>query len=120
MANAFKTEADVRAAKKVSVAPQKMDSARKLELDGLLRRLGSITAVFQMRADAVPVPHFRNIRELMDIYISGGIRAMAEGQDFIDQGIKLSESETSDVQRLVRDIFNVEPAGGAETKTAPK
>ena len=35
-----------------------------------------------------------------------------EGQDFIDQGIKLSESETSDVQRLVRDIFNVEPAIG--------
>jgi len=115
MSNLWKTEADLRAekAKAAGTPAAKLDAARKNELDGLLKRLGSITAVFQMRADGVPVPQFRRIRELMDIYIAGGIRAINEGQDFLDHGIKLSESEIVDVHKLMRDIFNID-VGGVE------
>ncbi|HEX9462399.1 MAG TPA: hypothetical protein VGB82_07350 [Alphaproteobacteria bacterium] len=114
MSNLWKTEADLRAEKAKAAggaAPAKLDAIRKNELDGLLKRLGSITAVFQMRADGVPAPAFRRIRELMDIYIAGGIRAVTEGQDFLDHGIKLSESEIVDVHRLMRDIFNIDVGG---------
>ncbi len=122
MSKLWKTEAELRAEKAKAAgagAPAKMDAARKNELDALLKRLGSITAVFQMRADGVPVPQFRQIRELMDIYIAGGIRAINEGQDFLDHGIKLSEQEAVDVHRLVRGIFNID-IGGTEQMDAAK
>lgn len=119
MSNLWKTEAELRAekARAGGGAPAaKLDAARRNELDGLLKRLGSITAVFQMRADGVPVPAFRRIRELMDIYIAGGIRAVSEGQDFLDHGIKLSEAEIVDVHRLMRDIFNMDVGGIEQMK----
>ena len=119
----WKTEADLRAEKAkagAATASAKLDAARKNELDGLLKRLASIAAVFQMRADAVPVPAFRRIRELMDIYIAGGIRALGEGRDFLDQGIRLSDQETVDVHKLMRDIFNIDAAAADAPKPEPK
>ena len=114
MSNLWKTEADLRAEKAKAAgatAGSKIDAARKAELDGLLKRLASIAAVFQMRAEGVPAPAFRRIRELMDIYIAGGIRATNEGKDFLDQGIQLSDQEIVDVHRLMRDVFNFDVAG---------
>lgn len=114
MSNLWKTEADLRAEKAraaVGAAAAKLDPARRNELDGLLKRLASIAAVFQMRADAVPVPAFRRIRELMDIYIAGGIRAINDGKDFLDHGIQLSDQEIVDVHRLMRDVFNFDVSG---------
>ena len=123
MSNLWKTEADVRAekaAQRSDASPAKLDATRKAELDSLLKRLGSVTAVFQMRAEAIPVPKFRLIRELMDIYIAGGIRAISEGQDFIDQGVKLSDTETTDVHRLMRDVFNIDIGGVTDAPAAEK
>src|SRR5258708_10592113 len=114
MSNLWKTEADLRAERAKSAggaAPAKLAAIRKNELDGLLKRLGSITAVFQMRADGVPAPAFRRIPELTDIYIAGGIRAVTQGQDFLDHGIKLSESEIVDLHRPIRDLFHIDIGG---------
>jgi hypothetical protein len=104
----WKTEAEVRAEKAKNAAPPKMDAARKQELEATLQRLGSVAAVFQMRADALPVSTFGRIREFMDIYIAGGLRAISEGQDFVHQGIKLSDEESRDIHRLMRDVFNLD------------
>jgi hypothetical protein len=122
MANTFKTEAELRAEKAAATKKDggaKIDHSRKLELDGHLKRLASVTAVFQMRAESIPVPHFRMIREMMDIYIAGGLRAINEGQDFIDQGIKLSDEETRDLHKLMRTVFNVD-VGGTEDEVPKK
>src|SRR5262249_38095436 len=124
MANVFKTEAEVRAekaaaSKKDAAASGKIDAVRKQELDAMLKRCASVTAVFQMRAEAIPVPSFRRLRELMDIYLAGGVRAIAEGQDFLDQGIKLSDEETRDLHKIMRDVFNVDVGGGGEDKKPP-
>lgn len=116
MSKMWKTEAELRAekAKAHAGAPTKLDASRKAELDALLQRLASIAAVFQMRADSVTAPAFRRIRELMDIYIAGGIRATGNGQDFLDHGIQLSDSEIADVHRLMRDIFNIDVGGSGD------
>lgn len=117
----WKTEAEIRAEKAKNAAPPKMDAVRKQELDAILKRLGSVTAVFQMRAEALPIANFARIRELMDIYIAGGIRAINEGQDFVYDGIKLSDQETVDVHRLMRDIFNIDVViGDAPDKKSDK
>ena len=123
MSNLWKTEADLRAEKAkagAGAAPAKLDAARKAELEALLKRLAGIAAVFQMRADGVPVPPFRHIRELMDIYIAGGIRAIHDGKDFLDHGVHLSEQEMADVHKLMRAIFNIDIAGPDAGKPAPK
>ncbi|MBV8536052.1 MAG: hypothetical protein JO128_10695 [Alphaproteobacteria bacterium] len=119
----WKTEAELRAEKAKSAAaagPAKLDAARRSELDGLLKRSAAIAAVFQMRADALPVPAFRRIRELMDIYIAGGIRAVSEGKDFIDRGVRLSDQEIVDVHKLMRDIFSIDVAGTESGKPEQK
>lgn len=108
MSNLWKTEADLRAEKAKNAGPLKMDPVRKQELDAVLKRLGSVTAVFQMRAEALPASNFARLRELMDIYIAGGLRAINEGQDFVQDGIKLSDEETRDLHKLMRDIFNID------------
>jgi hypothetical protein len=104
----WKTEAEIRAEKAKNTPPPKMDAVRKQELEAVLQRLGSVTAVFQMRAESLPVKTFGRIRELMDIYIAGGHRAIAEGQDFVHEGIKLADEETRDLHKLMREIFNVD------------
>ena len=119
----WKTEAELRAEKAkagAAAAPGKLDAARKNELEGLLKRLSGIAAVFQMRADAVPAPQFRRIRELMDIYIAGGIRAIHDGKDFLDHGAHLSDQEIADVHKLMRDIFNIDVAGTGAGKPEQK
>lgn len=115
----WKTEAEIRAEKAKNQAPPKMDGVRKQELDAILQRLGSVTAVFQMRAEALPVKTFGRIRELMDIYIAGGIRANNEGQDFVHEGIKLSDEETRDLHKIMREVFNIDMAGGESPKNEP-
>ena len=123
MSNLWKTEADLRAEKAkagAGAASAKLDAARKNELEALLKRLAAIAAVFQMRAEAVPAPAFRRIRELMDIYIAGGIRAIHDGQDFLDHGVHLSDQEIVDVHKLMRDIFNFDVAGTDAGKPEPK
>lgn len=124
MSNLWKTEAEIRAEKAkaagASAPAARLDVARKNELEALLKRLAAIAAVFQMRAEAVPVPPFRHIRELMDIYISGGIRAIHDGKDFLDHGVHLSEQEMADVHKLMRVIFNIDIAGPGTGKTDPK
>lgn len=118
MSNLWKTEADLRAekAKAAPAASPRVDRARKAELEALLKRLAAIAAVFQMRAESVPAPAFRRIRELMDIYIAGGIRAANEGKDFVEAGIQLSDQEIVDVHRLMRDIFNFDVGGAGENE----
>ncbi len=120
----WKTEAELRAEKAkagaAAGAPAKLDAARKNELDAVLKRLAAIAAVFQMRAEAVPVPQFRRIRELMDIYIAGGIRAIHDGKDFIDHGVHLSDQEIVDVHKLMRDIFNFDVSVGGAGKPEQK
>lgn len=115
MSKMWKTEAEIRAEKAKNAEPLKMDAVRKQELDAILKRLASVTAVFQMRAEALPASNFARIRELMDIYIAGGLRAINEGQDFANEGIKLSDEETRDLHKLMRDIFSID-VGGAEKK----
>jgi hypothetical protein len=110
----WKTEAEIRAAKAKNAAPPKMDAVRKQELEAILQRLGSVTAVFQMRAEALPVQTFGRIRELMDIYIAGGIRAVNEGQDFVHEGIKLSDEESRDLHKIMREVFSIDTGGGSE------
>lgn len=104
----WKTEAEIRAEKAKNAAPPKMDNVRKQELDAILKRLGSVTAVFQMRAEALPASGFARIRELMDLYIAGGLRAINEGQDFVHEGIKLTDEQARDLHKLMRDIFNID------------
>ena len=107
----WKTEADIRAEKARNAPPLKMDAVRKQEIDAILQRLGSVAAVFQMRADALPVKNFRRLSELMDIYIAGGHRAVGEGHDFVHEGVRLPDEKTRDLHKLTREIFNVDGGG---------
>lgn len=86
-------------------APSKMDERRKSELQNTLNRISVIAGIFDTRMGSVNCKPFHAIRELMDIYIAAGIRAMAEGRDYLDHGIVLKPEERASLDTLILKIF---------------
>lgn len=86
-------------------APSKMDERRKSELQNTLNRISVIAGIFDTRMGSVNCKPFHAIRELMDIYIAAGIRAMAEGRDYLDHGIVLKQEERASLDTLILKIY---------------
>jgi hypothetical protein len=86
-------------------APAKIDERRKSELQNTLNRISVIAGIFDTRMGSVNCKAFHAIRELMDIYIAAGIRALAENRDYIDQGVVLKDDERAGLETLILKIY---------------
>jgi hypothetical protein len=107
--------ADAQPAKPAAPAPAaKMDERRKMELQNTLNRISIIAGIFDTRMGSVNCKPFHAIRELMDIYIAGAIRAMSSGRDYLDNGIELKDEERAGVETLILKIY-----GDVAKKDAP-
>ncbi|MBC8792025.1 MAG: hypothetical protein C6Y20_10495 [Tagaea sp. CACIAM 22H2] len=107
--------ADAQPAKPAAAAPvAKIDERRKLELQNTLNRISVIAGIFDTRMGSVNCKPFHAIRELMDIYIAGAIRALSTGRDYLDNGIELKDDERASVETLILKIY-----GDVAKKDAP-
>ncbi len=86
-------------------APSKIDERRKTELQNTLNRISVIAGIFDTRMGSVNCKPFHTIRELMDIYIAAGIRALAEGRDYLDHGVVLKDEERASLETLILKIY---------------
>lgn len=106
--------ADAQPAKPAAAPVSKMDERRKLELQNTLNRISVIAGIFDTRMGSVNCKPFHAIRELMDIYIAGAIRALSTGRDYLDNGIELKDDERAGVETLILKIY-----GDVAKKDAP-
>lgn len=98
--------ADAQPAKPAApAAPAKIDERRKMELQNTLNRISIIAGIFDTRMGSVNCKPFHAIRELMDIYIAGAIRALSGGRDYLDNGIELKDEERASVETLILKIY---------------
>lgn len=63
----------------------------------MVRRMGAIASVFDVRSGTVGNPAFSAFRDVMDVYIDVCGRNLRQGQDFIEDGVKL---DAADIERL--------------------
>ena len=90
-----------------------LDPQRAQELDHMVRKMGAIASVFEVRCDPVGNKNFRAFRDLMDVYVDLCAHSLKENKDFMDEGIDL-DAEGNYRERLqsaFEAVFGVPPSG---------
>lgn len=82
-----------------------LDEKRRLELQHILNRCSVIAGIFDTRMDSVNCKQFHAIREIMDIYLAGGIRAINSNIDFLDKNVSLKDEEKASLAAIMLRIF---------------
>lgn len=73
------------------------DAGRMKELDMMVRRMGAIVSVFEVRSSTLGNKSFSAFREMMDVYIDMCSRELKSGKDFVENP---PAPTTEDVERL--------------------
>ncbi|WP_339855684.1 hypothetical protein [uncultured Nisaea sp.] len=82
-----------------------LDKGRTAELDHMVRKMGGIISVFEVRSDPVGNPRFSAFRVLMDIFHSMCERSLREQKDFIDEMVDFTEEEREEIKAAFEKIF---------------
>jgi len=70
-----------------------IERRRAQELDHMVRKMGTIVSVFEIRCDPVGNKNFKAFRDLMDVYVEACGKTLAADKDFMDEGIDLDADE---------------------------
>lgn len=73
------------------------DPGRFKELDAMVRRMGAVASVFDVRSSTIGDRHFSAFRDLMDVYIELCARQLKQGRDFLEDGV---QPTAEDIERL--------------------
>ena len=82
-----------------------LDEKRRLELQHILNRCSVIAGIFDTRMDSVNCKQFHAIRDIMDIYVAAGIRAIKNNVDFLDENMTLKDEEKAALDTIILRIF---------------
>lgn len=88
-----------------------LDKQRLTTLDHMVRKMGGIISVFEIRSDPVGNARFSAIRELMDVYHDMCSRALKEGKDFLDEKVELDDTEKERLKAAFEKVYGVPPSG---------
>jgi hypothetical protein len=82
-----------------------LNEKRRLELQHILNRCSVIAGIFDTRMDSVNCKQFHAIRDIMDIYVAAGIRAIKNNVDFLDENMTLKDEEKAALDTIILRIF---------------
>lgn len=77
----------------------------------MVRRMGAIVSVFDVRSGTVGNHAFSAFRELMDVYVDACGRNLRQGEDFIEKGVALNSDDILKLNEAFRKVFGAEPMG---------
>ena len=87
-----------------------IDRNRATELDYMLRKMGGIISVFEVRSEPVGNARFGAFRIMMDIFHSMCKRSLDEQKDFINEMVDMTEEETEELKAAFEKIFGKPPS----------
>jgi hypothetical protein len=90
-------------------AAMTFDAGRMKELDGMVRRMGAIASVFDVRSSTVGNRSFAAFRDLMDVYIGMCARELKEGRDFVEGGVKPNANDVELAAVAFERVFGKRP-----------
>lgn len=82
---------------------------RTKELQGMVRRMGAVASVFDVRSSTIGDRHFNAFREIMDLYIMAAERNILEGHDFVDNSVKLNGEDIEKLNTAFTNVFGAPP-----------
>ncbi len=85
------------------------DAGRFKELDAMVRRMGAIVSVFEVRSSTLGNHAFSAFREVMDVYVEICGRDLKRGKDFAEGPVQPSAEDMERITAAMRRIFS-EPA----------
>ena len=88
-----------------------VDAVRLKELDAMVRRMGAIVSVFDVRSSTVGNKHFAAFREVMDVYVDACGRGLMSGHDFLDESVQLNAEEIERLNAAFERVFGAPPQG---------
>lgn len=81
------------------------DAGRFKELDAMLRRMGAIVSVFEVRSSTLGNKSFSAFRDLMDVYIDVCARELKSGKDFAAGPVQPTAEDTQRIEAALQRIF---------------
>ncbi len=82
-----------------------LNEKRRLQLQHILNRCSVIAGIFDTRMDSVNCKQFHAIRDIMDIYVAAGIRAIKNNVDFLDENMTLKDEEKTALDAIILRVF---------------
>ena len=87
-----------------------LDRQRAQQLDHIVRKMGAIASVFDVRSDPVGNKSFSAIREIMDVYVDLCGEALKKQKDFVDEGVTLDDEDSRErLKAAFERVFGVPP-----------
>lgn len=86
-----------------------IDKGRAAELDHMVRKMGVLISVFEVRSEPIGNSHFKMFRDLMDIYHAMCERQLRQNKDFIDEVGDMTEQERETLKAAFEKIFGKAP-----------
>ena len=77
----------------------------------MVRKMGAIISVFDVRSDPVGNPRFSAFRDLMDVFHSICDRTLKEQKDFVDEMGEVTEEDAEQIKAAFEKIFGKPPSG---------
>ena len=85
------------------------DAGRFKDLDAMVRRMGAIVSVFEVRSSTLGNRSFSAFRELMDVYIEMCARDLKQGKDFAAGPLSPTGDDVERVNAAFERIFGKRP-----------
>jgi hypothetical protein len=84
---------------------------RAQELDHMVRKMGTIVSVFEIRSDPVGNNGFKAFRDLMDVYVDACGKSLKADKDFLEEGLELDADENlrERLRTAFETVFGVAP-----------
>ncbi len=88
-----------------------LERQRAQELDHMVRKMGSIVSIFEIRCDPVGNKNFRAFRDLMDVYVDACSSSLKAEKDFVDEGpdLDIDENLRERLKGAFESVFGVAP-----------
>lgn len=86
-----------------------IDINRMKELDAMVRRMGALSSIFEVRADSIGNRRYCAFRDLMDLYVDLCDRQMKDGVDFLDESAQPTQEEVERFNAIFERIFGCPP-----------
>ena len=88
-----------------------IERQRAQELDHMVRKMGTIVSVFEIRSDPIGSKGFKAFRDLMDVYVDACAKSLAADKDFMDEGLDLDVDENlrERLRTAFENVFGTAP-----------
>ena len=85
------------------------DAGRFKELDAMVRRMGAIASVFDVRSSTLGNKSFSAFRDMMDVYIDLCTRELKQGRDYTESGLKPTPEDVERLNAAFERVFGKRP-----------